>query len=148
MNTKLRSIIGRYYVYRLLSNMWFIGAVLVPFFTLWGHVSIFQVQILQSWYSFWYFIFEVPTGIIADKIGRKYTLTFGAVICTVGLIVYSVQPNFLLFLLGEFILALGSSLASGADEAILYEILKEESKESESKNILEEGNLLNLLVCY
>lgn len=141
---KTKSVIWRYYAYSLLSNLWFIGAILVPFFTLWGHVSLFQVLVLQSWYSFWYFIFEVPTGIIADKIGRKYTLTFGAAICAIGLLTYSVYPNFILFMLGEFILALGSSLASGADEAILYEILKEQGQEHESKKYLGRGKSFEL----
>ena len=144
MKEKTKSVIWRYYAYSLLSNLWFIGAILVPFFTIWGHVSLFQVLILQSWYSFWYFIFEVPTGIIADKIGRKYTLTLGAVICAVGLVTYSVYPNFILFMLGEFILALGSSLASGADEAILYEILKEQGNESEGKKYFGRGKSFEL----
>lgn len=144
MKEKTKSVIWRYYAYSLLSNMWFIGAVLVPFFTLWGHVSLFQVLILQSWFSFWYFIFEVPTGIIADKIGRKYTLTFGAIICAVGLITYSVYPNFILFMLGEFILSLGSSLASGAEEAILYEILKEQGDENEAKKYFGRGKSFEL----
>lgn len=144
MKRNITSIIWRYYAYSCLSNLWFISAILVPFFTIWGHVSLFQVQLLQSWYSFWYFLFEVPTGIIADKIGRKYTLTIGAVLCAVGLIVYSIQPNFIYFLLGEFILALGSSLASGADEAILYEILKEQGREDESKKYFGKGKSFEL----
>lgn len=142
---KTRSVIWRYYAYSLLSNLLFIGAIIVPFFTEWGHISLFQVQLLQSWYSFWYFLFEVPTGVIADTIGRRYTLTVGAIIFAVGLIVYSVQPNFILFMLGEFILALGSSLASGADEAILYEILKGQGCENESKKYLGRGKSFELM---
>src|SRR5579859_3813843 len=125
MDKDLQSTIRKYYAFSFLSSLWFISAILIPFYTQWGHISLFQVQLLQSWYSLWFFILEVPTGIIADKIGRKYTLSFGALIAGIGLIVYAIQPNFLLFALGEVIVALGNSLISGANDALLYEKLKE-----------------------
>src|SRR5688572_28951228 len=62
--------INKNYVYAYFKNFAFFSAVLVPFFTDWGHITLFQVQILQSWFSVWVFLFEVPTGAIADKIGR------------------------------------------------------------------------------
>ncbi|HNQ17454.1 MAG TPA: hypothetical protein PKH60_05130, partial [Candidatus Woesebacteria bacterium] len=64
MKQLLRSTTHRYYLFSLLKDCAFFTAVLVPFFTEWGGISLFQVQILQSWFMFWLFVLEVPTGAI------------------------------------------------------------------------------------
>lgn len=141
----MKQAIRRYYAYSLFANMWFIAAILVPFFTQWGHISLLQVQLLQSWYSLWFFILDVPTGVIADKIGRKYALTLGAIVAASGLILYGLIPNFWYFLAAEFLVALGSSLMSGANQAFLYETLKEHKQENESKKYFGHGSSFELM---
>ncbi len=128
--------INKNYVYAFFKNFAFFSAVLVPFFTDWGHISLFQVQILQSWFSVWVFILEVPTGAIADKIGRKHSLVMGAIFIGIATIIYGSIPSFNIFLLAEFLFAVGYALNSGADQALLYDTLKSQGRESESKKIL------------
>ena len=91
--------INKNYLYAFFKNFAFFSAVLVPFFTDWGHISIFQVQILQSWFAIWVFILEVPTGAVADKIGRKHSLTLGSSLIALATIVYGSIPSFTIFLL-------------------------------------------------
>lgn len=132
---KLNSTINKYYLFNFLTSLHFFSAVLVPFFTDWGGISLFQVQLLQSWFAFWLFVLEVPTGTVADYLGRKHSLAIGAFITALGPIVYSLSPQFGLFLLGEFFFALGLALMTGADEALLYDALKEQGKEETSTKI-------------
>ncbi|MFH1244254.1 MAG: MFS transporter [bacterium] len=136
--------INKNYVYAFFKNFAFFSAVLVPFFTDWGHISLFQVQLLQSWFSVWVFLLEVPTGAIADKIGRKYSLTLGAIMIAIATVVYGSIPNFYIFLLAEFLFAIGYALNSGADQALLYDTLKSQGRESESKKILGRADALML----
>ncbi|EKD95279.1 MAG: major facilitator superfamily MFS_1, partial [uncultured bacterium] len=124
-----------YYFYTFFRNFAFFAAVLVPFYTEWGGITLFQAQLLQSWFTFCVFALEVPTGAVADYFGRKYSLFLGAVAVGIGAIVYGLVPNFLIFILGEFIFALGIALMSGADNALIYDTLKNEKKEQESKKI-------------
>ena len=135
MLDKLKGITWRYYVFSFLAGLSFYTAALIPFYTNWGHVSLAQVQFLQAWLMFWAFVLEIPTGIIADKFGRKYSVALGCLITFLSFLVYGSIPNFLTFLVAEFLAATGMALMSGASEALLYDSLKEENKEEKFKNV-------------
>jgi len=125
----------KFYTADFLSSLVFSIAVLVPFYTEWGHLTLAQVQIIQAWFMFWAFIMEVPTGVVADYFGRKYSVALGAALIAVTSLVYGSIPRFEIFLLCEFLLAIAYALVSGANEALLYDTLKEQGKEEESKKI-------------
>lgn len=133
------------YTYAFFKNFAFFSAVLVPFFTDWGHISLFQVQILQSWFSIWVFVLEVPTGAIADRIGRKHSLMMGALFIAMATIVYGSFPSFTVFLVAEFFFAIGYALNSGADQALLYDTLKSQGRENESKKIMGRSDAIMLV---
>ena len=46
----VHSTVWRYYAFTFLKDMTFFSAVMVPFFTEWGGISLTQTQILQSWF--------------------------------------------------------------------------------------------------
>jgi MFS family permease len=114
-----------------IAGIEFVGAFLIPFYKEWGGISQFQIQILQSWFMFWIFVLEVPTGMIGDNRGRKFSVLMGFILLTIGVITYSIIPNFTLFLIGEFILAAGIAFTSGADEALLYDTVIDMKLKSE-----------------
>ena len=122
-----------YYLFVFLKDFLFFSAVLVPFYTQWGKIDQAKIQLLQSWFMFWLFLLEVPTGVVADYFGRKYSLALGAFVFSLGTFVYSSVPKFEVFLLGEFLVAAGAALISGADEALLYDSLREVGKETEAQ---------------
>jgi MFS family permease len=132
---RTNGITWRYYFFSFLSGLTFYTAALIPFYTNWGHISLTQVQFLQAWLMFWAFILEIPTGVIADKFGRKYSVALGCLMTFLSFVVYGTFPNFIAFLVAEFLAALGIALMSGASEALLYDSLKEEKNESKFKNI-------------
>ena len=127
--------IWKMYVFKFLLNMHFIGGVLVPFFLDWGQISFTQLMILESFFVFSIFLLEVPTGAVADYFGRKISLVFAAIMISIAAFVYSSYPNFYVFLLGEFLWAAGLAFLSGADEALVYDSLKEIKSEKKSKKI-------------
>ena len=132
-NKGVYSNIWKIYIFKFLSSLFFISPVLVPFFTNWGGLSFFQIMILQSWFMLWSFILEIPTGAIADRIGRRNTLIIGAFFGIVWVLVYSSYPSFYVFLLGEFFAAVAVALVSGAEEAFVYDSLKKTGRENQSK---------------
>lgn len=123
------------YIFKFLLSLHFVAGVLVPFYLDWGGITFTQIMILQSFFVFSIFLLEVPTGAVADYIGRKTALACAAVATSIGALVYSSFPHFTVFLLGEFIWALGYALLSGADEALVYDSLKMMKSESKSKKI-------------
>ena len=135
MRTSAHSNIPKIYAFKFLVSLHFFGGVLVPFFTDWGGIRFFQVMILQSFFVFSVFLFEVPTGAVADYLGRKVSLFLAALLNTIAVWVYASRPDFAVFLCGEFLWALGYALMSGADEALVYDSLKQMNEESRSKEV-------------
>ena len=135
MQNKFKGITWRYYVFSFLAGLSFYTAALIPFYTNWGHISLTQVQFLQAWLMFWAFVLEVPTGVIADKFGRKYSVALGCLMTFFSFLIYGSFPYFSAFLVAEFLAAAGMALMSGASEALLYDSLKEENNESSFKNV-------------
>ncbi len=125
----------RFYAFTFFRNLAFFSAVLIPFFTQWGNVSLTQALLLQSWFMLCVFLLEVPTGAVADYFGRKYSLALSGFFAVLGVLIYGSIPRFEIFLLGEAILALSYALMSGADSAILYDTLKAAGKEHQSKKL-------------
>jgi MFS family permease len=123
------------YLVRLLFNMYFISAVLVPFYIEWGGIKFSQILFLNAWFMFWNFLLEIPTGTVADFLGRKVSVTMGCIIAVIGIMVYVSHPNFIIFLTAEVIFAVSYTLLSGADEALIYDSLKEIKQTHISKNV-------------
>lgn len=132
----VRANVWKMQLFRFLISLQFFGGVLMPFFTDWGGLNFTQTLVLQSWFMIWVFALEIPTGTIADVFGRKASLQLGLVANIGGVLAYSFIPNFYIFMFAEFLWALASALFSGADEALLYDSLKEAGEEKESKKIL------------
>ena len=129
--------------------MHFIAAVLVPFFTEWGGISFSRVLFLNSWYMFCVFIFEIPTGTVADFFGRKISMFIGSIVCILAVVVYVSYPNFYVFMAGETIWALAFTLKSGANEALVYDSLKILGREDRSKEVysrMESSKMVGILI--
>ncbi len=73
----------------------------------------------------------MPSGIAADRWGRKRTLLVGAVANAAGCAVFAVSYTFLEFTLGEILFALGTALISGADSALVYDSFAAEKRQNE-----------------
>lgn len=137
--------IQKFYLFMFLKDFAFFSAVLVPFYTEWAHISLFQVQLLQSWFMLCLFVLDVPMGVVADHIGKKYVLLLGVFIDAIGCLLYGSFSQFGIFLLGEFLMALAMSLISGADNALLYGVLEEEGEEGKIKQVTSRSQAVNLL---
>ncbi len=111
------------YIINLVKNMMFFSAVTVPFFLDWARIDYTRIFILEASFSFSMFILEIPTGIIADKYGRKYSLALGGVFSAASFILFGLVNNYWVFFLADFICAIGITLLSGADKALLYDTL-------------------------
>ncbi|MEV5943883.1 MFS transporter [Streptomyces sp. NPDC051994] len=85
-----------------------------------------QIFGIQSIYYVAFCLFEIPTGLIADRIGTRNCLRAGAVVMTAANLAPVVSASYTGFLLHFLAIALGRSLASGAASAYLYDGLRAE----------------------
>lgn len=101
------------------------AAYLTPFFQEHG-LSLAQIFALQSIFSAAVVLWEVPSGMIADKIGRARSIKLSVPVAAAAMIAYSYSDSFWWFVAWEVLLAVASGLFSGVDEALLYDSLKAE----------------------
>ena len=130
------SNLWKMYLLKFFSGLHFTAGIIVPFFMQWGGLSFSEVLILQALFVFALFVFEIPTGALADYFGRKHTILIAGFFGCLGALMYTIKPSFWYFLLGETLWALAVALLSGADQALLYDSLKQIKKEHESKKVL------------
>lgn len=116
-----RNLIALYLV-KIAKWMNLIMPVIVLFYKSNG-LTMQDIFLLQSAYSFTIMILEIPTGYLADKIGRRQSILIGASLGVAGYLVYSISFGFWLFVLAEVILGVSQSLVSGADSAMLFDTL-------------------------
>ena len=83
-----------------------------------------DIFVLKAVYSIAIVVLEIPSGYLADALGRKTTLIIGSVLGFGGFVIYSFTFGFWGFLVAEMTMGIGQSLISGADSAMLYDTLK------------------------
>lgn len=94
------------------------------------------------WAAAW-FLFEVPSGAMADIVGRRNLLVLTGVIMILEMAVIAFVPLgsvtllFSVFLLNRILSGLGEAAASGADEALAYDSLASEGLEDQWPRVLE-----------
>ncbi|HLD05152.1 MAG TPA: MFS transporter [Candidatus Nanoarchaeia archaeon] len=130
-------------LYILKSFRWFmLWAPIIVLFYQENGLSMRDIFLLQAIFSIILLVFDVPTGFLADRFGRKPIILLACIMGLFGFITYSFSYNFLGFLMAEVLLGISSSLISGADSALIYDSLVQAGKEKQYKKY--EGRLSGL----
>ena len=72
------------------------------------------------------FVFEIPTGIIADIYSRKLSIIIGYILMGLGFLIEGFFPAFLPILIAQVIWGLGYTFTSGAEEAWISDEIGED----------------------
>jgi MFS family permease len=129
-----------YYMYITLIGTWFTSGVTL-FFNRnfltdthigWMEAIAFGVGLLA----------EIPSGTIADKLGRRKTVLVGTLVSGIGFVCWGVAVAGWMVVVGVLLFALGTSLQSGADEAMMYDYLKAHGQEDQWPRINANGGIL------
>ena len=110
--------------------------------------------ILNGIWAITIILLEVPSGALADTLGRKKLLILAAICMIVEMIALLFAPMnggqyvFLLFALNRVVSGLAEAAASGADEALAYDSLKEAGMESEWNKALEKAQRFTSLAFF
>ncbi len=86
----------------------------------------FQLLLAGAVLEFTVVAFEIPTGVLADTISRRFSVILGSFVTGLGWAVMGLFPSFEGILLGEFLWGFGFTFISGANEAWLADEIGEE----------------------
>ncbi len=84
-----------------------------------AHLNPLQLVLVGTVLEGTSFLFEVPTGIVADVYSRRLSIIIGVFLLGVGLALQGVVPSFGVILLAQVIWGIGYTFTSGATEAWL-----------------------------
>jgi MFS family permease len=110
------------------------SAYLAPFFLERG-LNLTEIFLLQTIFSVAVLLWELPSGYLADKLGRARCIKLSAPLAAIALIAYGFSGEFWQFVACELLLAISNGLISGADTALLYDSLKANGREQEYEKL-------------
>lgn len=85
------------------------------------HLNPLQLILVGTTLEVACFIFEIPTGIVADVYSRKLSIVIGGVLTGVGFILEGSISSFVFVLVAQIVWGLGSTFISGSLEAWIAE---------------------------
>jgi len=88
-----------------------------PLFLLSRGLDLFQINVVLAVFLITAFVFEVPTGALADRFGRKASFLLSCFIRATAFAMYFFAHGFADFLVAEGVDAIGNTLANGALDA-------------------------------
>lgn len=73
-------------------------------------------------------LFEIPTGIISDRVGRRMSMILSALLILLSFLSFAIAGNYnssFLLVLGGFLWGISDSFMSGTDEALIFDTMSE-----------------------
>lgn len=122
--------IRRFYIFRAVTSF----SLWIPFWTLWiyGNVeSLFLLTVVDSAFWITMIMFQIPTGLIGDKYGRKTVLFLGEVLFAIGVLCFGLSTEFWQYLLSNIVWAFGVCFIVSGDTPFLYDTLLELKRANE-----------------
>ena len=125
------SNIPKFFICQALYNFMLFLPVWVIFLQEKHGLSLTQVTLLDSAFWLTMVLTEVPTGAVADTLGRKQSQIIGMALTTGSILLFGLAPNYPLLLLANSLWAFAITFISGADMAFFYDTLRELDRETE-----------------
>ena len=116
------SNIWKLYILRGLAFAWFPIPTIVLFYQSHG-LDLGQTVLLKTILSLSILLLEVPSGYVADTMGRKFCLVAGSGVWILSWLFYCFGTSFAVFAIAEILAGVAGSLISGANSALAYETL-------------------------
>lgn len=96
------------------------------------------------------FLFEIPTGVVADVYSRRLSIIIGYLMIGLGFMLLGLFPTFKMILLSNFIWGVGSTFLSGASQAWITDEIGEDRANRSfivASQFAKIGGLLGIPVC-
>lgn len=105
------------------------------------YISLAQLAIIEAIIQASKLLSELPTGAMADLLGKRASVIIGRIIGVAGLILYAQSGNFMSFVWYAIIAGFGDSFVSGAKEALIYDSLKQDNQHHRFQKVTSKASL-------
>lgn len=118
-------------IFTIFLNFIFILPIIVPFYRDELGLTFHDFLIGESVFAVILILFDVPSGYLADRWGRRKTLILGSFVLAVAYLSLALATGFWSALFAQGFIGIGIALVSGTNSALLYDTLLSQGRESE-----------------
>ncbi len=144
MNNPLSNI-WKYTIFLITNKRVYVAIIAIYYLTIPGVNEIGISYILLAG-NIAGFVFEIPSGYLADIIGHKKTLVLSRIFAIISSIFYLVAGNIWALIVGSIFLSISVAFTSGTGNAFMQETLKAAKKQDEYANIMGKVKSLGFLI--
>lgn len=138
LDDRFERTILSYYGFMATYSVGFIWPVFT-LFLLWNDLTYTEIGTLSAVSALLVVVLEIPTGYLADRIGRRRVLLLGLVAMATSLLGFVVARAFWHFLVLYALWSISTAFHSGTADAWLYDTLKESLREEEFTRVRGRG---------
>ncbi len=131
----LQGNVNKFYLFRFFVDFQLWLPIWAVYLTDLRGLSLTQLTLLDAPFWILLIVLEVPTGAIADRWGRKVSLSYGALTNAIAVVVFGVAAHFGILLVSYMVWAVAWTLYSGADSAFVYDSLKAGGRENDYQKL-------------
>lgn len=141
LQKKLKRNIGLDYISIFIERLNMQSSIWVLYLAYCG-MNLGQIGILEGIYHLTSMIFEIPSGAIADLVGRKKSIILSRICIAISCFIMLFFKSFWMFALSFAIQAIGNNFISGSEEALIYDSLKAVNEEDRFIGISGKDNVI------
>lgn len=120
--------IYKFYITEFLKTQRYFIPIMILFLQF-NKLSYTEIFVLYTIESLVVFLLEVPSGVLADRLGKRFILILSRIFLLPAYIIFAFADNFILFLPGMVFLALNKAFKSGTHKAYIYDYLEQKRPE-------------------
>ena len=108
-------------------------------------LTLVQISLIESILIGTIFLMEVPTGMLADRVGRKWSIFCSTALLMSAEFIFIFARDYEWYVLVAFLAGAGYAFASGAIEALVYDSLPPENREEAMKRAMGRVNSYGMI---
>lgn len=119
---------------RLFGELFFYSTVLVAFQHERG-LSLTEMFLMESILAASFWLFDIPTSVLADRIGHRRLLIIGRLIGVAGIVLFAFSYGFWWFCVAEVLGGMAMACAAGSESTFVYDALPEKNRSERATEV-------------
>ena len=136
--------IFKFEMYGFLKSLMFFEPYLIIYLTISG-LTLFQVGLLISVREIIIYLFEIPSGVIADMYGKKIELIMCFVFYILSFLLFFLASSFWLFALAMMLFGLGDAFRSGTHKAMIMSFIDHNNIQATKTKVYGQTRAMSLI---
>lgn len=129
------------YISTFITNLNMQSSIWVLYLAYCG-LNLAQIGLVEGIYHATSILFEIPSGAVADLLGRKKSMVLSRICIAVSCMIMLFARSFWFFALSFAVQALGNNLNSGSEEALVYDSMKAAGQEARYMRVCGRLNMI------